>query len=169
MPTPVVHDPRQNQHGWWGTIGFVADQDDSGVISSSMNGNDAEVQHVFVKTSRESHFVAQGTAVELEPLGDTAEAVIKQLQLSGISETVLGLIKQDFLKLDAKPKKFYQIVAVNDSRTTPLARMLNLVTEVCFRNDHWLDSAGSIGVADIRVGRELPSVKKPVSAPAGVK
>ncbi|HEX7015988.1 MAG TPA: hypothetical protein VF191_10785 [Cyclobacteriaceae bacterium] len=164
MPTPVVHDPRQNRHGWWGTLRFVDDKDESKIVSS-VNGDDSGVQHVFVKTSREAHFVSQGTVVEIASLGDTAEATLQQLAQSGMNEKVLRLIKEDFANLDATKKtRFHEITAIDDARTSALARMLNIVTEVCFKNDHWLDCAGSIGADDIRLGRELPSLKS-VEAP----
>lgn len=162
MPTPVVHDPRQNRHGWWGTIAFVEDQDDSSVARVSLNGDSSGVKHVFVKTKRETHFVAQGTAVELEPLGETVDEVIKRLEKE-TNATALSLIKGDLQNLDPNQKtKFYEIVAIDDSRTTPLSRMHSLVTEVCFSNDHWLGTAGEIGQKDIEVGRKLPSLKETV-------
>lgn len=109
--------------------------------------------------------MAQGTAVDLEPLGETVEAVLQHLKQMGIQEGIIKLIAADLANVDTgRQTQFHQIAGVDDSRTTPLARMHNLVTEVCFNNDHWLDSAGDIGVSDIRAGRELPSAKTSVAA-----
>lgn len=161
MPTPIVHDPRQNRHGWWGTIVFVDDQDQSKPVPS-VNG-DAGVQHVFLKTSRESHFVAQGTAVKLEALGDTAAAAVETLRKTGTDHSVIDSIEKDFANLPADQKtRFHKIVAIDATRTTPLARMLNLVTEVCFSDDHWLDSNPGVDREAVRQGRGLPSLKDPL-------
>lgn len=161
MPNPIVTDPRQNHHGWWGTVVFVEDPKSP---SRSANG-DSGVQHVFLKTNRESHYVSQGTAVELKELGDSADAALQQLRMSGVSETVLSLIQEDLANLKASKVKFHQITAIDDAETTALARMHNLVTEVCFNNDHWLDSAGDVGAKAIREGRKLPSLKQGVPEP----
>ena len=159
---PILHDPRQNRHGWWGTLLF--DGDEPKTATHSVNGGDGEIQHVFVKTSRESHFLAQGTVVDVEPLGDTADDMLQRLSQGGVGKDVLELIRKDLDNLKSTKTRYYEITAVNDAASSPLARMHNIVTEVCFNNDHWLDSAGDIGVADIRIGRKLRSLKKGVTA-----
>ncbi|HEY8511185.1 MAG TPA: hypothetical protein VIL31_04440 [Cyclobacteriaceae bacterium] len=151
---PIVTDPRQNHHGWWGTVVDA---------TPSSNGN-SDVVHVFLKTFREAHYVSQGTSVRLEELGDTAAQALERLQKNGLSSTVLKMIEDDLANLKAPKVKIHHIVGINDGETTPLARMHNLVTEVCFNNDHWLNSAGEIGQKSIIEGRKLPSLKDRVAA-----
>src|SRR5690606_27109904 len=141
--------PRQNHHGWWGTVVIPDD--------SKTNG-DSDVHHVFVKTSREAHFVSQGTAVILEDLADDVDSALRKLQGS-VSETVFRLIASDLEQLKGTKVKLHKIKAIDYKETTALAKMHNLVTEVCFNNDHWLDTANDIGVDAIRIGRKLPPLE----------
>lgn len=166
MPTPVVHDPRQNHHGWWGTLAFVDDPKEPKFSIRSLTG-DSELQYVFVKVNRESHFVSQGTVVKAEPMGETVDDMLRQLEQGGIQKDVISLIRDDLANLDSTlTPRFYAITAIDDGNTSALARMLNIVTEVCFNNDHWLNCAGNIGAEDIRKGRDLPSLKMTPATPA---
>lgn len=128
--------------------------------------NEGEVQHVFVKTSRDAHFVAQGTAIEsLRCIGKSVSEAIESLKKHNVSSNVIRLIHADLKKLEKQNARYYIITAINHEKTPSLTRMLNLITEGCFNNDLWLSTAGDIGVRDIEVGRELP--KLPFKRPRG--
>jgi hypothetical protein len=78
-----------------------------------------------------------------------------------MNEAVVGMIERDLANLDTNLKqRFHEIRAIDNGRTSPLTRMQNIVTEVCFRNEHWLSSAGDIGQDAIEKGLELPPMKE---------
>ena len=176
MPRPVVHDPRQNHHGWWGTFILVdddeANQKDFGL---QVGFDDPECLLVFLKTNRDSHFIAQGTAIAsvLFLSNDQSEAMKKLREINsteglGLTKEMLESMDSDLESLSGRKAQYYIINGVDYKNSAALARVHSLTTEACFNNDHWLDTAGDIGKGDIKLGRtlkRLPS-KDAVSLPS---
>src|SRR5690606_11235810 len=160
IPRPIVHNPRQNYHGWWGTLTVA--EDENGVQSNhglQLDSKDPNCLHVFVKTSSDLHFVAQGIELEnLRLLGTSASEAMTQLK--GINEEenlglqdVLELIGDDLNKIQRKGDvRIYMPRGINYAASTPLSRVLSITTEVCFNNDSWLENAGEIGQRNIELG-----------------
>jgi len=163
MPRPVVHDPRQNHHGWWGTFTLVDDGETSlkefGIQTGS---DDPDCLHVFLKTNRDSHFVAQGTALSsLLDLGpDQRGAMTKLKEINdaeglGLTKEMITAMETDLESIGDRRAHYYIIKGVDWKNSTALGRVHSLTTEACFNNDHWLDTAGEIGQGNIRLGRML--------------
>lgn len=168
MPTPIVHDPRQNYHGWWGTLTVA--EDENGVQNNhglQLDSKDPNCLHVFLKANRDSHFVAQGTAVEaLEFLGGSTSEAMKKLETIneaedlGLTEEAMEFMAADLKRLDGKGDvRIYMLRAINPDSSTALSRVHSLTTEACFNNDHWLRGAGEIGQRNIVLGRQLKRLK----------
>jgi hypothetical protein len=160
MPTAKVDDPRQNYHGWWGTVKADPYAKDNGGTNGLVE--EEGYQYVFIKTSREAHFVAQGTVVHLHYLSDDAEEAVRAVE-QGVGTTAAKLIRSDLESLLEVKVKYYTIDGVDYEQTPSLTRMLNIITEGCFNNENWLSGAGDIGVESIQIGRELPRLKSMVS------
>lgn len=164
MPRPVVTDPRQNHHGWWGTFTLVEDENglekDYGLTPDSKA---SDCLYVFLKTSRDAHFIAQGTTLDdLFLLGENQEDAMATLEKNNqnhgwdLSEEVLELIRSDLKNVDERAGvRYYTFKAIDHDRSTALARVHTLTTEACFNNDHWLGCAGDIGQSHVRLGRGL--------------
>jgi hypothetical protein len=158
-----VKDPRQNRHSWCGILEINETEKQS---LSAGNG-----EFVFLKTSRDAHFVAQGTIVKnAKPLNDAEiEAIIEDIVLtipdqSPADRTRLReQIQTDIMvcRKDVQNTQVYEILELDKEETSPLANELNLRTEFLFRDDMWLDrDSERVGADSIRVGRELPCLPK---------
>jgi hypothetical protein len=145
----IVDDPRQNQHRWIGTLKVKEEPD---------------TLHLFIKTSRDAHFVSQGTVVET---GDMISDPVRALRMIFDSaksftrdevNTVVTHFEDDLRKVNEESKniKFYVIERIEYNLTTPLTQMLNIVTAGCFNSEYWLKNAGKIGQESIKLGRRLP-------------
>lgn len=176
MPRPVVHDPRQNHHGWWGTFTLAEDEKANARDFGLQPGHDdPECLLVFLKTSRDSHFIAQGTAIDsLFLLGnDQTEAMRRLREINdtegiGLTKEMLQLMESDMKSLQNNKVQYYMISGVDYRNSSALSRVHSLTTEACFNNDHWLDNAGDIGKSNIYLSRKLrrlPS-KDAVSVPS---
>lgn len=164
MPRPpVVHDPRQNHHGWWGTFTVVDDGETNlKEYGLQVSFDDPECLLVFLKTNRDSHFIAQGTALSsLLDLGtDPRGAMTKLREINdteglGLTKEMLNAMDTDLESLGNRRARYHIIKGIDYKNSTALGRVHSLTTEACFNNDHWLDTAGDIGERDIRLGRTL--------------
>lgn len=168
MPAPIVRDPRQNYHGWWGTLTVAADE--NGVQSNhglQLDSKDPDCLHVFLKTNRDSHFVAQGTAVDaLEFIGSSPSEAMEKIENAaenlGLNDEALEFMRTDLNNIDSSGHdvRYYILSAIDYQRTTPLSRVHSLTTEACFNNDHWLSAAGDIGQRSIVLGRQLKRLEQ---------
>jgi hypothetical protein len=158
-----VKDPKQNRHSWCGILLIDSTEKQSFLAS---NGD-----HVFLKTSRDAHFVAQDTVVkDAKPLSDAEiEAIIEDIVLTipdqspadrtRLREQIQADIAQ--CRKEVSNSEVYEILEVDKEETPPLASELNLRTEFLFRDDMWLDRHSErVGADAIRVGRELPCLPK---------
>jgi hypothetical protein len=158
-----VKDPKQNRHSWCGIL--LIDSNEKQSFSAS-NGD-----HAFLKTSRDAHFVAQGTIVKNAKLLSDAEleATIEDIvltipdQLPADRTRLRDQIQADVAECrkEVQDIAFYEILEVDKEETSPLTNELNLRTEFLFRDDMWLDRhSDRVGADAIRVGRELPCLPK---------
>ena len=137
MPSRKV-DPEQNNHKCWG---FLIDE----------QGN----KSYFVKLSSDAHFISYGTYVETTDKVFTAtearDALIMKLKDHGSTY----IPSNDFPE-----GTYFEIVAIDPVKTSPLAKELNLKTEALFKDDGWLAANPDIGVDAIKAGRQLPPLSK---------
>ncbi len=157
MPVKV-RDPQQNKHRWWGTL-----TNDKSTIPYV---EDAGKECVFIKTSRFSHYITQGTGVKdwnvLSATGDITEAL---KNISNVSQAVKDRIKADVSEKDF-PKKMaiVEIVDLDDASTTPLVKKMNAFTKDLFTKRAWSkNDAKEIGVDDIELGFKIRINPKPRS------
>lgn len=155
MPHGTVDDPRQNQHRWWGTLNIPGKPD---------------MLHVFIKTSREAHFVIHGTVVEADSLGDvTAHNMAERLQSAKIDKAVIETLPISSVVAEVTAHanatghgqiNYCIIRSIDPKETSPLIMKLNEYTRELFqKNDTWLDDPNHrdiIGTKNIRSGMKLP-------------
>jgi hypothetical protein len=146
-----VDDPKQNTHRWWGTL----TRDDETEVSNGTIPSD--VKCVFLKTSKDAHFINFGTIIKrlrvLSDTGDSNEATANIL--ADISADIKAQIKNDLTDI---PSGINIVEILEVSRSTPaLTKTLNSLTRGLFGDDEWLDGK-NIGEEKIRLGRELPSL-----------
>jgi hypothetical protein len=146
-----VDDPKQNTHRWWGSL----IRDEETVVS---NGTiPPNTKCVFVKTSRDSHFINFGTIIKrlrvLSDKGDSNEATDNIL--ANINADIKVQIKNDLFDI---PSGINIVEILEISKSTPaLTKTLNSLTRGLFGDDDWLEGKG-IGEEKIRLGRELPAL-----------
>ncbi|HEX5167545.1 MAG TPA: hypothetical protein VFW11_00120 [Cyclobacteriaceae bacterium] len=164
-----VDDPKQNQHSW------------CGILSVDLIEKQIPVKpgaHVFLKTSRDAHFVAQGTIVKnaRELIGGALEQAIDDIVSTLPDPIVRDEVRKQILE-DIKTCQdevntlnggnVTEVVEMLDldfdeaCGTSPLINELNIRTEFLFRDEMWLGKYGERVRADkIRIGRRLPCLPK---------
>jgi len=145
-----VKDPQQNRHRWWGTL--------TNDKSTTPYVEDAGKECVFIKTSRFSHYITQGTSVKawnvLSASGDPVEAL---QNVSNVSQGIKERIKADVMEKDF-PKKMaiVEIISLDNTGTTPLVRKMNAFTKDLFTKRAWSkNDAKEMGVEDIEMGFKI--------------
>ncbi len=154
-----VKDPKQNKHSWCGILAI--DQEEK--QTSMPSGN-----YVFLKTSRDAHYVAPGVALgNIRELTATdIDSAIKKI-IDTIPDAwpvdrdlVAGQIRDDIKKCIEEVgnnNPVVEILVIDKDSTDPLPNELSLRTEFLFRDDIWLDRHGErVGAETIRIGRLLP-------------
>lgn len=149
-----VKDPKQNKHCWCGILTVASDEKQTTLPDEDF---------VFLKTSRDAHFVVQGVVVEKRELDDaqTKEAIEKIVGAAPLIDRdgVRNQINEDLktcIEETANPR-ILEIIEINKGATDPLPNELSLRTEFLFRDDLWLDRYGErVGAEWIRIGRLLP-------------
>ena len=152
----AVDSPRQNKHGWWGTLTIDPNTD-------SKDQLEVGERCIFIKTKREAHYVTQGTVIKkvhiFEDLGDA----FKSLEFYFKDNPAILEDLKEITKQYPEIKKYVEILRIDYQRTTPLARKLNIYTLMLFALDHeWLEAnAEAIGKEDVELGLSLPPMEEP--------
>lgn len=154
-----VKDPKQNKHSWCGTLAI--DQEEK---QTSMPSGD----YVFLKTSRDAHFVAQGVVLGIirELTATDIDSAIKKIidsipdswpvDRDLVADQIRGDIKKCVDEV-GNNNPVVEILVIDKDSTDPLPNELSLRTEFLFRDDMWLDRHGEqVGAETIRIGRLLP-------------
>ncbi len=149
-----VRDPQQNQHRWTGTLICYKRIRIGKVI---LNVGD---EVIFVKTSRDSHFVSQGTYIRdliiLSGEGDPNQAVRAISPSRKIPRSVKIRMLADLKEYKGKPKPIVEILAIDHATTPPLPKVINALTRGLFNDDDWLGQNNKlVGSDDIKRGRDL--------------
>ncbi len=142
--------PRQNQHRWWGTLTIDPETTFTGEIKLPKNASGGYQQCVFIKTTRDSHFVSSGTYIKAVKVFADLDEVNKRVDLLDLSITDRDAIKADLKKIES-PFCCYPIVEVIEfdyDKSSPLALALKAKTEELFTDAKWRTDYGD------RIGRE---------------
>ena len=149
-----VKEPRQNLHKWTGTLEY----DSGGTVGRTTFKYEGEL--IFIKTSRDAHFVSQGTFIAeagmLSSTGDPLEAVRAIKPGRKIPPRIKIRILKELRKYKGAPKPIVEILRIDNAATPPLPKIFNAVTRGLFNDDDWLSQNGKlVGSDDIIVGRGL--------------
>lgn len=149
-----VRDPQQNQHRWTGTLICYKRIRVGKVI---LNVGD---EVIFVKTSRDSHFVSQGTyigdLIMLSGEGDPNQAIRAISANRKIPTSIKRRMLADLEEYKGTPKPIVEILAIDNAATPPLPKVINALTRGLFNDDDWLDQNNRlVGSDDIKRGRDL--------------
>jgi hypothetical protein len=141
--------PRQNEHRWWGTLTIDTETTFTGEIKLPKNASGGYQQCVFIKTTRDSHFVSSGTYIKaVRVFADLDEAKKRFDQLVTVPD--LDAIKADLDNIES-PFCCYPIVEVIEfdyDKSSPLALALKAKTEELFTDTKWRTDNGD------KIGRE---------------
>jgi len=153
-----VDNPRQNKHGWWGTLTIDKDTEPKG-------GLDVGELCIFIKTNVLSHVVVHGTFVlTINRISSLAAA---KARFSNLPPPIVVQINRDLdLITTSYPNAaLLEILEVDSLKSTPLTKKLNEYTRKLFTRDAtlspedrvWIDSQDSdeIGKSDIEAGMGL--------------
>lgn len=158
----IVKDPKQNKHSWCGILAI--DQEEK--QTSMPSGN-----YVFLKTSSDVHFIAQGVVVgdniRVLSAADIDSAIQKIIEAIPASwpidrNQVMEQIRSDIKKCAdevSNDNPVVEILEMDSASTDPLPKELSLRTEFLFRDDLWLKLYGEqVGAESIRIGSILPGL-----------
>jgi len=154
-----VDNPRQNKHGWWGTLTIDKDTEPKGDLK-------VDQLCIFIKTNVLSHVVTRGTFVlTINRISSLAAA---KARFSNLPPPLVVEINRDLdlITTNYPNAALLEILVVDHLKTTPLTKKLNEYTQKLFTRDPslsaedrgWLDSQDSyeIGRSDIEAGMGLP-------------
>jgi len=154
-----VDNPRQNKHGWWGTLTI----DEGTEPKGSLNVGDF---CVFVKTNKDSHFVSKGTHIKRINVFSNLAAAKAQVRAETGSdydaeiEADLNLISSMYPNAP-----IVEILEVDSASTSPLTEDINELTKERFNDDLWLAANANtgnpkkeLGVTHIKKGRKLKDI-----------
>lgn len=153
-----VNNPKQNQHRWWGTLTADPDTQYDGEFRFSKTAGDGYPLCIFIKTTRDSHFVSSGTYIgRLKVFKDLAEAMIRIDSLP-LCEEDREAIKSDLKNIESPYCccPLVEVLEFDYARSSPLAIELNIRTKTLFEDSDWLRKYGSqIGKDEIERGLRL--------------
>ena len=157
----AVDNPRQNKHGWWGTLTIDEDTKDAEDKSTLKVGTPC----VFIKTSKESHYVTSGTFVSKVRVFDNDQQAKDEFRKKSAQNS--SRFEEDLKKIGVEYPgakfTFVEILKVDDVKTSPLVRELNECTRKLFSKESkpkWLDDfKEESGKDDIEAGMSLKYLK----------
>jgi hypothetical protein len=128
--------------------------------------------YAFFKTSRDAHYISQGTVVKrIKVLSQTEidmaiENIINSYIGSEDKERIRAKILSDIegcLK-DAGNSQLIEILELDNENTSPLTHELNKGTKKLFTNKRWLNRYGAkIGSDSIMAGMRLPPLPRTIT------
>lgn len=152
-----VGNSRQNQHGWWGTL--TIDRD-----TESNTNLEKGTLCVFIKTSRESHYVTVGTFIKKVRVFENSEKAREEFNKKAkqYSSWLDDDIKLIGIEYPGVTFTFVEILELDNVNTTPLADKLNEYTRKLFTQEidaEWLqENAQKVGRVYIEAGLSMPSL-----------
>jgi hypothetical protein len=151
-----VKDPQQNTHRWWGVLKVDKNTE---LIDGTV---DLMADCIFLKTSRDAHFISQETLLKkvklLSASGDVNAAISR---INDVSPSILNMIREDLLSGHPEGIPIVEILEADYPNTSPLTSELNARTEILFRDVHWLDMyASRVGKENIVIGMAMAGLPK---------
>ena len=144
-----VGNGQQNKHRWWG---YLTIDPDTVVINGILMPG---VRCVFVKTSRHAHFIGEGTYIGKVRIFNSKSEAANAIGAGQDPDIYSDLNASDF----PSDLPIVEIFAIDEGKTTPLAKKLNTETLRWFGDEQWkTDNAEQIGRDAIEAGLEMPDL-----------